>query len=130
MAADGRVRRASASRALEVPPEALNGSVRRCAGRIGAWAWLALGSAWSSTSGGVATRSGRRSTALGLSLYSVTGAASEPLDCDEAIYAYIGKRIAGGSVLYRDLTENKPPGGYWTYALTVALGCELRRRFD
>ena len=59
---------------------------------------------------------------LGVELYPVTGAASEPLDCDEAVYAYIGKRLARGAVMYRDLTENKPPGGYWAYALTVALG--------
>ena len=25
-------------------------------------------------------------------------------------------------MLYRDLTENKPPGGYWLYTLAVALG--------
>ena len=35
--------------------------------------------------------------------------ASEPLDCDEAAYAYIGHRILRGDVMYRDLTENKPP---------------------
>ena len=27
-----------------------------------------------------------------------------------------------GDVMYRDLTENKPPLGYWLYALTVSLG--------
>ena len=48
--------------------------------------------------------------------------ASEPLDCDEAAYAYIGHRISNGDVMYRDLTENKPPLGYWLYALAVALG--------
>jgi hypothetical protein len=58
---------------------------------------------------------------LGVDLYPVTGEASEPLDCDEAIYAYIGNRIAHGSVMYRDMTENKPPGGYWAYALAVGL---------
>jgi 4-amino-4-deoxy-L-arabinose transferase-like glycosyltransferase len=47
---------------------------------------------------------------------------TEPLDCDEAAYAYIGHRIVRGDVMYRDLTENKPPGGYWLYALTVAIG--------
>ncbi len=91
--------------------------------RIGAWAWLGLAAVlvfdiwWRCHTIGPTIHD-----RLGLSLYPVTGAASEPLDCDEAIYAYIGKRIVGGSVLYRDLTENKPPGGYWTYALTVALG--------
>ena len=48
--------------------------------------------------------------------------ASEPLDCDEAAYAYIGHRILRGDVMYRDLTENKPPLGYWLYTLAVALG--------
>jgi 4-amino-4-deoxy-L-arabinose transferase-like glycosyltransferase len=59
---------------------------------------------------------------LGLDLWPVTGAASEPLDCDECAYAYIGRRITHGAVMYRDLTENKPPGGYWIYTLAVALG--------
>lgn len=49
-------------------------------------------------------------------------AAAEPLDCDEAIYAYIGKRIVADDVMYRDLTENKPPLGYWLYAVSVAIG--------
>ncbi len=49
-------------------------------------------------------------------------AKTEPLDCDEAAYAYIGHRILQGDVLYRDLTENKPPLGYWLYALAVAIG--------
>ncbi|HMB03977.1 MAG TPA: glycosyltransferase family 39 protein, partial [Isosphaeraceae bacterium] len=44
------------------------------------------------------------------------------LDCDESAYAYIGRRLVRGDVLYRDLTENKPPGGYWLYALAVAIG--------
>jgi 4-amino-4-deoxy-L-arabinose transferase-like glycosyltransferase len=47
---------------------------------------------------------------------------TEPLDCDEAAYAYIGRRILRGDVLYRDLTENKPPLGYWLYTLAVAIG--------
>jgi 4-amino-4-deoxy-L-arabinose transferase-like glycosyltransferase len=59
---------------------------------------------------------------LGVDLYLVTGREAEPLDCDEAIYAYIGKRIARGAVMYRDLTENKPPLGYWLFALAVAVG--------
>ncbi len=58
----------------------------------------------------------------GLNLDPVVGSESEPLDCDEAIYAYIGKRIAGGAVMYRDLTENKPPLGYWLFALAVKIG--------
>lgn len=48
--------------------------------------------------------------------------ASEPLDCDEAAYAYIGHRILRGDVLYRDVTENKTPLGYWLYTLAVAIG--------
>ena len=60
---------------------------------------------------------------IGFDLWPAAGAsASEPLDCDEAAYAYIGYRITNGDVMYRDLTENKPPLGYWLYALTVALG--------
>jgi 4-amino-4-deoxy-L-arabinose transferase-like glycosyltransferase len=47
---------------------------------------------------------------------------AEPLDCDEAAYAYMGRRILRGDVLYRDLTENKPPLGYWLYTLAVAIG--------
>lgn len=58
----------------------------------------------------------------GLDLYPVVGQEAEPLDCDEAIYAYIGKRLVAGDVMYRDLTENKPPGGYWLFALAVAIG--------
>lgn len=57
-----------------------------------------------------------------IDLWPTTASRTEPLDCDEAAYAYIGRRIAVGDVMYRDLTENKPPGGYWLYALTVALG--------
>lgn len=48
--------------------------------------------------------------------------AAEPLDCDEAAYAYIGHRLLNGDVMYRDLTENKPPLGYGLYALGVGLG--------
>ncbi|MFI5454258.1 MAG: ArnT family glycosyltransferase [Isosphaerales bacterium] len=59
---------------------------------------------------------------LGISLWPRVIGASEPLDCDEAAYAYIGHRILHGDVLYRDLTENKPPLGYWIYTLAVALG--------
>lgn len=46
----------------------------------------------------------------------------EPLDCDEALYAYMGKRMTHGAVLYRDLSENKPPLGYWIYEAAVAIG--------
>jgi 4-amino-4-deoxy-L-arabinose transferase-like glycosyltransferase len=58
---------------------------------------------------------------LGANLWPGTVGPSEPLDCDEAAYAYIGHRILHGDVLYRDLTENKTPLGYWLYALAVGL---------
>ena len=60
--------------------------------------------------------------AIGIDLWPASAGASEPLDCDEAAYAYIGHRILRGDVMYLDLTENKPPLGYWLYTLTVALG--------
>lgn len=47
---------------------------------------------------------------------------SEPIDCDEAVYVYVGRRIGRGDVLYRDLTDTKPPMGYWLYAAAVAIG--------
>jgi 4-amino-4-deoxy-L-arabinose transferase-like glycosyltransferase len=59
---------------------------------------------------------------LGVNLWPSTIGAGEPLDCDEAAYAYIGHRISSGDVLYRDVTENKTPLGYWLYALTVVAG--------
>ncbi len=59
---------------------------------------------------------------VGIRLWPMAVGATEPLDCDEAAYAYIGHRILHGDVMYRDLTENKPPLGYWLYTLTVALG--------
>ncbi len=55
-------------------------------------------------------------------LWPVVEGRAEPLDCDEAAYAYMGRRINQGAVLYRDLAENKPPLGYWIYALGVRLG--------
>lgn len=60
--------------------------------------------------------------AWGLDLWPATVGRTEPLDCDEAAYAYIGRRIVRGDAMYRDLTENKPPGGYWLYTLSVAIG--------
>ena len=59
---------------------------------------------------------------LKINLWPSVHGESEPLDCDEAAYAYIGHRILAGDVLYRDLTENKPPLGYWIYTLAVAVG--------
>jgi 4-amino-4-deoxy-L-arabinose transferase-like glycosyltransferase len=60
--------------------------------------------------------------ATGIHLWPMTVGGSEPLDCDEAAYAYIGHRILQGDIMYRDLTENKPPLGYWLYTLAVAIG--------
>ena len=59
---------------------------------------------------------------IGVAPYPVVSGHAEPLDCDESAYAYIGSGINNGAVMYRDLSENKPPLGYWLYALTVALG--------
>jgi 4-amino-4-deoxy-L-arabinose transferase-like glycosyltransferase len=58
----------------------------------------------------------------GVEPWPVVGSEGEPLDCDEAAYGYMGRRMVGGAVLYRDLTENKPPVGYLFYAVAVALG--------
>ena len=59
---------------------------------------------------------------LGVSLYPVVEGKVEPLDCDEAVYGYIGVRMNQGARLYEDLTENKPPGGYWLYQLATRIG--------
>ena len=59
---------------------------------------------------------------FGFAPYPVVVGEAEPLDCDEAAYAYIGKGVAHGKVMYRDLSENKPPLGYWLYALAVKVG--------
>ncbi len=58
---------------------------------------------------------------LGLKFWAEMSGATEPLDCDEAAYGYMARRMASGAVLYRDLTEYKPPGGYWFYALAIAI---------
>lgn len=58
----------------------------------------------------------------GVDLWPHTVGESEPLDCDEAAYAYMGHRVIRGDALYRDLTEYKPPLGYWIYTLAVAVG--------
>ncbi len=60
---------------------------------------------------------------FGVTLWPVVEGQSEPLDCDEAAYAYMGRRmVEHGDRLYEDLSENKPPGSYWLYALAVAVG--------
>jgi 4-amino-4-deoxy-L-arabinose transferase-like glycosyltransferase len=60
--------------------------------------------------------------ATGIDLWPQAAGESEPLDCDEAAYAYMGHRVLRGDILYRDLTEYKPPLGYWIYTLAVAIG--------
>jgi hypothetical protein len=60
--------------------------------------------------------------ATGINLWPQAVGETEPLDCDEAAYAYMGRRVLQGDVLYRDLTEYKPPMGYWIYTLAVAMG--------
>ena len=59
---------------------------------------------------------------LGFAPWPVVTGEAEPLDCDEAAYGYIGRKLAHGSVMYRDVSENKPPLGYWLYTLAVAIG--------
>jgi 4-amino-4-deoxy-L-arabinose transferase-like glycosyltransferase len=59
---------------------------------------------------------------VGFAPWPVVVGEAEPLDCDEAAYAYIGRRLDQGAVLYRDVSENKPPLGYWLYALAVRIG--------
>ena len=42
---------------------------------------------------------------------------SAPISGDTAIYAYYGRQIAAGQVLYRDLWDFKSPGIYYVFAL-------------
>jgi CubicO group peptidase (beta-lactamase class C family)/4-amino-4-deoxy-L-arabinose transferase-like glycosyltransferase len=87
------------------------------------WAWIGLVAIllfdvwWRGHTFGPAVRD-----ALGWQLWPVSGQEGEPLDCDESAYAYMGRRVLRGDALYRDLTENKPPGGYWIYTLAVSIG--------
>jgi Dolichyl-phosphate-mannose-protein mannosyltransferase len=59
---------------------------------------------------------------LGFAPWPVVSGEAEPLDCDEAAYGYIARRLTHGAVMYRDVSENKPPLGYWLYAAAVAIG--------
>ena len=59
---------------------------------------------------------------LGFAPWPVVVGEAEPLDCDEAAYGYIGRKLGRGEVMYRDVSENKPPLGYWIYTLAVAVG--------
>lgn len=96
---------------------------QREARTIPEWAWMALLATlvfavwWRGHTFGPSVRE-----ATGLTLWPVVRGSTEPLDCDEAAYAYMGRRMVDGAALYRDLAENKPPGGYWIYAIAVAIG--------
>jgi 4-amino-4-deoxy-L-arabinose transferase-like glycosyltransferase len=96
----------------------------RSKGSIPEWAWIALLLTlvldvwWRGHTFGPSVRDRLN----GFAPWPVVGREAEPLDCDEAAYAYMGRRMARGDVLYRDLVENKPPLGYWIYAAAVALG--------
>ena len=59
---------------------------------------------------------------LGVAPWPVVEGEAEPLDCDEAAYAYMARRMLQGDRLYAELSENKPPGGYWLFALAVRIG--------
>lgn len=61
-------------------------------------------------------------SAVGWAPYPVARGDVEPLDCDEALYAYIGHRLGSGDRLYADVSENKPPLGYLIYRAGVSLG--------
>jgi hypothetical protein len=56
------------------------------------------------------------------SFWPVVRGQTEPLDCDESAYGYMARRLCSGDVLYKDLSENKPPLGYWFYQGAVAMG--------
>lgn len=47
---------------------------------------------------------------------------SAPLESDECNYAYIGSRLLAGERLYVDVWDHQPPGVYWLFAATAALG--------
>jgi hypothetical protein len=55
---------------------------------------------------------------LQLRLHTLT----EPLDCDESAYTYVGHRLLLGDRPYVDVFENKPPLAYAIYSSGVALG--------
>ncbi len=44
-----------------------------------------------------------------------------PIPPDSGFYAYIGKAILHGQVLYRDIFDDKPPIGYYLNALMLAI---------
>jgi 4-amino-4-deoxy-L-arabinose transferase-like glycosyltransferase len=42
---------------------------------------------------------------------------NEPLDRDVGLFAAIGREIANGAIHYKDITDNKPPGIHFIFAL-------------
>lgn len=58
---------------------------------------------------------------LGLLLFFRLELFISPLGHDEAIYAYMGQQTGQGAVLYRDVTDNKPPVIFWAGALVSRL---------
>lgn len=51
---------------------------------------------------------------------------------DQALFAYIGRKLLHGDVLYADWWDVKPPAVFWTYALVAWLpgGARTVRAFD
>lgn len=54
---------------------------------------------------------------IGIHIAGRVGAYCSPLQNDSYIYASFGYRIAHGDVLYRDMSDIKPPGLYMLFAL-------------
>ncbi|GBR75514.1 putative glycosyl transferase [Candidatus Termititenax persephonae] len=44
-----------------------------------------------------------------------------PLGQDESVYAYMSQQVGQGAVLYRDVTDNKPPVLFWLAAAVTRL---------
>lgn len=71
----------------------------------------------------LARREGRLATwaaiVLVLALHGVgrVGAYCSPIHADSYVYAVVGYRLAHGDVMYRDVSDVKPPGLYYLYAL-------------
>ncbi len=88
-----------------------------------AWAWIGLALA-------LLLATWLRGHTFGPDVHRLTGFApwpvsageTEPLDCDEAVYLYCARRQLDGDAMYRDLTDTKPPGGYWLYAMAARVG--------
>ena len=108
---------------MTAPTEPLQPTQSNRPPRLPAWSWAFLlllmvaTTWWRGHTFGPSIRD-----SLGFAPWPVVKGQTEPLDCDEAAYGYIGRRLVNGATMYRDLTENKPPLGYWTYALAIWLG--------